>query len=58
MAVPKYKRVLLKIGGEALAGPGGMGIVPQLAEEVAAKVKSVRELGVHRRGWRSGPPVG
>lgn len=46
MNVPKYNRVLLKIGGEAFAGPGGMGIVPQLAEEVAAKVRSVRELGV------------
>lgn len=46
MAVPKYKRVLLKIGGEAFAGPGGLGIVPQLAEEVAAKVRSVKELGV------------
>jgi uridylate kinase len=46
MNVPKYKRVLLKIGGEAFAGPGGFGIVPQLAEEVAAKVRSVRELGV------------
>jgi uridylate kinase len=46
MAVPKYKRVLLKIGGEAFAGPGGSGIVPQLAEEVAAKVRSVKELGV------------
>lgn len=46
MNVPKYKRVLLKIGGEAFAGPGGMGIVPQLAEEVAAKVRTVRQLGV------------
>jgi uridylate kinase len=46
MSVPKYKRVLLKIGGEAFAGPGGMGIVPQLAEEVAAKVRAVRHLGV------------
>ena len=46
MAVPKYKRVLLKISGEALAGPGGMGIVSQLAEEVATKVKAVKELGV------------
>ena len=46
MGVPKYKRVLLKIGGEAFAGPGGMGIVPQLAEEVAAKVKAVKDLGV------------
>src|SRR5690242_10163203 len=45
-SVPKYKRILLKIGGEAFAGPGGMGIVPHLAEEVAAKVKAVRQLGV------------
>jgi uridylate kinase len=43
---PKYKRVLLKLGGEAFAGPGGMGIVPQLAREVAEKVQRVRELGV------------
>ncbi|MCS7061583.1 MAG: UMP kinase [Anaerolineae bacterium] len=46
MSVPKYKRVLLKIGGEAFAGPGGIGIVPQLAEEVAAKVRAVRQMGV------------
>ncbi len=46
MAVPKYKRVLLKMGGEAFAGPGGMGIVPQLAEEVAAKVRTVKQMGV------------
>ena len=45
-SVPKYKRILLKIGGEAFAGPGGMGIVPHLAEVVAAKVKAVRQLGV------------
>ena len=37
MTVPKYKRVLLKLGGEALAGPGGYGISPHMAEEVAAK---------------------
>ncbi len=41
MTVPKYKRVLLKVGGEALAGPGGYGISPHMAEEVAAKVKAV-----------------
>jgi len=46
MAVPKYKRILLKLGGEALAGPGGYGISPDMAEEVAAKVKAVRDLGV------------
>lgn len=46
MDAPKYKRVLLKIGGEAFAGPGGMGIVPQRAAEVAAKIRDVRQLGV------------
>jgi uridylate kinase len=46
MAVPKYRRVLLKLGGEALAGPGGFGISPDMAEEVAAKVKAVRDLDV------------
>ncbi len=46
MTGPKYKRVLLKLGGEAFAGPGGMGIVPQLAREVAEKVQRVRDLGV------------
>jgi uridylate kinase len=46
MAVPKYKRVLLKLGGEALAGPGGYGISPHLAEEVAAKIKSVADREV------------
>ena len=43
---PKYKRILLKIGGEAFAGPGGFGISASLAEEVARKVDTVRKLGV------------
>jgi uridylate kinase len=46
MSEPKYKRILLKLGGEAFAGPGGIGIVPSLCEDVALKVKAVRELGV------------
>jgi uridylate kinase len=41
-----YKRILLKLGGEALAGPQGFGIDPQRADEVAAKVREVRDLGV------------
>ncbi len=44
MAIPKYKRILLKLGGESLAGPEGMGISPPAAEEVAKKVKSVKDL--------------
>jgi uridylate kinase len=44
MAVAKYKRVLLKLGGESLAEPGGFGVSPHMAEEVAAKVQAVRAL--------------
>jgi uridylate kinase len=46
MAVAKYKRVLLKLGGESLAEPGGYGISPHMAEEVAAKASAVRDLEV------------
>jgi uridylate kinase len=46
MSEPAYRRVLLKLGGEALSGPQGFGIDPQRAEAVAMKVQQVRELGV------------
>ena len=46
MADLKYKRILLKIGGEALAGQGGTGIVPELAEDMAQRVKDITTLGV------------
>ncbi|MGI6208349.1 MAG: UMP kinase [Anaerolineae bacterium] len=46
MAPVRYKRVLLKIGGESLAGPEGFGIDPHMAEEVANKIKAVQDLGV------------
>lgn len=41
-----YKRILLKMGGEALAGPSGFGIDPIRAGEVAETIKSVYDLGV------------
>lgn len=46
MADPVYQRILLKLGGEALAGEGGIGIDPRRAEDVAARVEDVRRLGV------------
>lgn len=46
MPVPKYGRVLIKLGGEALAGPGGTGISPVRAKEVAAKIKAVKDHGI------------
>lgn len=42
----RYRRILLKLGGEALAGPGGFGIDPERAAEVAQTVKNVYDLGV------------
>jgi len=46
MADVKYRRILLKLGGEGLAGEGGFGIDPSAAEFVARKVISVVNLGV------------
>jgi uridylate kinase len=42
----KYRRILLKLGGEALAGPGGSGINPERAVEVSAKIKQLRDRDV------------
>ncbi len=46
MSELRYQRILLKLGGEALAGPKGFGIDPHQAEGVAAKIKEVKDLGV------------
>ena len=45
MAELKYRRILLKLGGEALAGEGGFGINPRQAAFVAAKVANVVSMG-------------
>jgi uridylate kinase len=42
----RYKRILLKLSGEALAGPEGYGVDPKRAEDIAQRVHVVRELGV------------
>lgn len=41
-----YKRILLKLSGEALAGEHGFGIDPDRAEDIARKIKRLYELGV------------
>ncbi len=43
---PKYKRILLKLSGEALAGQGGIGIDPDKAETIAQRVNEVVRMGV------------
>lgn len=42
----KYHRILLKLGGESLAGATGIGIDATQAADIARRVKEVRELGV------------
>jgi uridylate kinase len=42
----KYERILLKLSGEALAGPQGFGVNPERAEEIADRVQEVKDLGV------------
>jgi len=42
----KYKRILLKIGGESLAGPDGHGIDPLQASKIAKRLVMVHEMGV------------
>ncbi len=41
-----YKRILLKISGEALMGEQNYGIDTKVAESVAQEIKSVQQLGV------------
>jgi uridylate kinase len=42
----KYKRILLKLSGESLAGDHGFGIDPDRAEDIAQRVQAVHAMGV------------
>src|SRR5262247_110931 len=42
----KYKRILLKLSGEALGGKSGFGIDVDEAESIAIRIKEVYEMGV------------
>ncbi|CAH0419166.1 UMP kinase [Periweissella ghanensis] len=46
MSEVKYKRVLMKLSGEALAGDQGRGINPIFVKQVAEEIKEVHDLGV------------
>ena len=43
---PKFKRVMLKISGEALMGDKGFGLNPPTVERIAREIKSVHDIGV------------
>ena len=46
MPSPVYKRILLKLSGEALMGNEGFGVDPLMAGRIAQEIKEVHELGV------------
>ncbi len=45
-AEPKYRRVLLKLSGEALAGDRGFGIDPPVVDRLTDEVQSVHQMGI------------
>lgn len=46
MADYRYKRVLLKLSGEALMGEAGYGIDPQVLDSIATQLKAAHDAGV------------
>lgn len=46
MAEPKYKRIVLKLGGESMSGRGQQGIDPKAVAYLADEIQAVKELGV------------
>ena len=46
MDKPMYKRVLLKLSGEALAGEKGFGINNEVVNDIAAGIKKLREIDI------------
>ena len=46
MAAPKYKRILLKLSGEALMGDQEFGIDPKVLGQYAEEIRLIHDLGV------------
>jgi len=46
MSTPRYKRILLKLSGEVLAGDQGFGIDPPILDRVASQLREITELEV------------
>lgn len=44
-AEPRFKRILLKLSGEALMGNGSYGIDPETATRVSTEIKQARQIG-------------
>ena len=42
----KYKRILLKLSGESLAGKLETGICPNILNQISSEIKSIRDMGI------------
>ncbi len=42
----KYKRILLKLSGEALAGDQGQGVSPEVLDALSSEIKGLSDMGV------------
>ena len=42
----EYKKILLKLSGEALAGDAGFGIDPKVLDRMSLEIKQITELGI------------
>ncbi len=63
MAEPKYKRIVLKLGGESMSGRGQQGIDPKAVAYLAGEIQAVKahnvEIGIVIGGgnfWRGNDP--
>jgi uridylate kinase len=43
---PRFRRILLKLSGEALGNEVGMGIAPEVVHDMASQISEVRQLGI------------
>ncbi|HEY0605215.1 MAG TPA: UMP kinase [Herpetosiphonaceae bacterium] len=64
MSQPKYKRALLKLSGEALAGERGFGVDANIVQFIAREVESMQALGAEvavvvggGNFWRGGTAI-
>ena len=46
MSQCKYKRVILKLSGEALAGASGFGLDFNVAQRIALEIKELVDMGI------------
>jgi len=46
MAEPRFKRIMLKLSGEMLAGGQGFGIQPAMVDRIAGQIQEIHKLGI------------